>query len=45
MEGIPERQKTGRNNHQPGAHNDWPFQSIGYLSLHTEVLLVAVNGH
>ena len=27
------------------AHNDWPFRSIGYLSLHTEVLLVAVNGN
>ena len=44
-EGIPERQKTGRNNHQPGTHDDWPFWSIGYLTLLTEVLLVAVNGH
>jgi len=45
MEGIPEREETGRSDNQPGSLDNWPLWAISHLTLHTEVLLVAIHGH
>jgi len=44
-EGIPEREEAGRSDYQPGSLNNWPLQAISHLTLHMEVLLVAIHGH
>ena len=42
--GISEGEEAGRGHTQPGSLNNWPFRAISYLPLHTEVLLVAIDG-
>ena len=43
-EGVLPGEEAGQNCYQPSTLNDWPLQSIAYLLLHTEVLLVAHYG-